>query len=210
MKSSGQCGRTMSLQSEADDRATEDQKMKERGIDILSSKSAIHIQTIAKEAAETSEMRSAIESITAQRDERIMDRDRLKAEIASTQKLIAQRLEAQKAHAAKMDAQARYNLPELDFWTDYLCMRIEGLGRADELKFVFTHVDAQDWEKEGSFELHMTEHEYQVEKCRPKVDKQALGRVVDKVNEGRDVAAFLKNMRELFVEAMKILGISRS
>ena len=177
--------------------------MKDRSIEILSSKATSHAQTIAKEQAESQELLAAIEKFSLQRDQRIDARDRLRVEIASTQKLIAQRLEVQKQYAAKMDAQARYNLPELDFWVDYLCMRIEGVGRADELQFVFTHVDPQDWEREASFELLMSEHEYRVERCRPKIEKERLRLVVDRVNESRDVAVFLKGMRELFVEVMK-------
>ena len=177
--------------------------MKDRSIEILSSKQTAHAQTVVKEQAESRDMLAAIENISLQRDQRTEARDRLRAEMASTQKLIGQRLEVQRQYAAKMDAQARYNLPELDFWVDYLCMRIEGVGRADELQFVFTHVDPQDWEREASFELHMGGHEYRVERCRPKIERERLAVVVEGVNDSRDVAVFLKRMRGLFGEVMK-------
>ena len=38
---------------------------------------------------------------------------------------------------------------------------------------------------------------------RPKVEREDIERVVERLNETRDLAAFLKSMRELFVEACK-------
>ena len=181
---------------------TEDKKMKQRAIDILSQQSQSHAQTIAKEAAETDDMQAAIASITNQRDERARQRDRLKGEIASNHKGIAQRLEAQRKHAAEMDEQARLNNPELDFWVDYLCLRIEGT-RTDHLKFVFTHVDERDWDKEFWFELSMAQPEYEVVDSRPRLDRERVDLCLERFNESRDVGAFLKDMRGLFVDSLK-------
>ena len=177
--------------------------MKKKDIEILSHKAASHAQTLQKEAQETAEMHSAIAAINAQRDDRAATRDRLRQQIAETQRLIQQRQEAQRHFAQHIDSQARFNAPELDFWQDYLCMRIEGAGLTDRLKFVYTHIDERDWEKEAWFEFSMAKREYEVLHCRPKVDKQQLEAVVDKLNESRDLSVFLKRMRELFVQAMK-------
>lgn len=178
----------------------EDQKMKRRDIEILSHKSTTHTQTLAKEAAEKSEMHGAIATITTQHDERLSHRDLLKAEITSVQKTIAQRLEAQRRYSLQIAAQARNNNPELDFWTDYLCMRIEGAGMVDRLKFVFTHVDEREWEREVWFELCTERRDYEVKECRPKIEGEAVERCVERLNENRDLGAFLKGMRELFVK----------
>jgi kinetochore protein Spc25 len=35
------------------------------------------------------------------------------------------------------------------------------------------------------------------------VDREEVERVLERLNESRDLASFLKGMRELFVEAMK-------
>ena len=217
--------------------------MKSRDIEIIFQQKSSHEQSVAKEASETAEMHAAISSITHQRDERMAERDRLKNDIASTQKLIAQRLEAQREHAAKIDAQARFNTPELDFWVDYLCMRIEGAGQvsrcyaalnpvswslstfsllshlyggkllmlhanswtlqADRLKFVFTHMDERDWEKEAWFELSTEKRDYEIKGRKPKLEGDRLERCVEVLNQNRDLGMFLKGMRELFVEALK-------
>lgn len=176
--------------------------MKQRSIDILEQKSHSHAQTIAKEAAETEDMHAAIASISSQRDQRAAQRNRLKDEIAATQKAIAQRLEAQRKHAAEMDVQAKLNNPELDFWVDYLCLRIEGT-RADHLKFVFTHVDERNWDQEFWFEMSMAKADYEVVEYRPVLDKERIDVRLERFNESRDVGAFLKDMRELFVESIK-------
>lgn len=176
--------------------------MRQRDIEIINLKSQTHEQTLQKETAEAAEMHAAISSITVERDARLAKRDRLKQQIAETQKAINQRVESQKAHAKNLDAQSRLNNPELDFWQDYLCLRIEGAGRDDRLKFVYSHLSEKDWESEAWFELGTASRDYEVFHTRPKLDRDALEREVDLVNDDRDFGAFLKRMRKLFVETI--------
>ncbi|KAJ5568876.1 kinetochore protein spc25 [Penicillium hetheringtonii] len=180
----------------------EDERMRQRDIEIINLKSQTHEQTLQKEAAEAAEMHAAISSITVERDSRLAKRDRLKQQIAETQKSISQRVEAQRAHAKHLDAQSRLNNPELDFWQDYLCLRIEGAGREDRLKFVYSHLSEKDWEDEAWFELGTASRDYEVFHTRPKLDRDALEKEVDLVNDDRDFGAFLKRMRKLFAETM--------
>ncbi|OGM43784.1 kinetochore protein spc25 [Aspergillus bombycis] len=181
----------------------EDQRMKQRDIEILHLKSQTHDQTIQKETAEAAEMHGTISSVAMERDSRLAKRDRLKQQINETQKAINQKVDAQKAHARHLDAQARLNIPELEFWQDYLCLRIEGAGREDRLKFIFSHLLEKDWEAEAWFELGTSSRDYEVFHTRPKVDREALNRELDNLNEDRDFGAFLKRMRRLLVETMK-------
>lgn len=181
----------------------EDQRMKQKDIEILTLKSATHAQMLEKEAVETTEMEAAISSITSQHDARASNRDQLRQQIDETQTSIGQRLDAQRKHASQIDAQARFNLPELEFWQSYLCLRIEGAGMEDRLNFVYTHVHERDWEREALFELGMGRREYEVLRCRPKLEETTVQKVLDKLNESRKLGAFLKEMRELFVAAMK-------
>lgn len=181
----------------------EDQRMKQRDIEILNLKSQTHEQTLQKEAAEAAEMHAAISSVTMERDTRLAKRDRLKQQIDETQKAINQKLDAQKTHARNLDAQARLNIPELEFWQDYLCLRIEGAGREDRLKFVYSHLLEKDWEAEAWFELGTSSRDYDVFHTRPKLDRDVLNHELDIVNEDRDFGAFLKRMRKLFADTMK-------
>ncbi|KAK1150334.1 kinetochore-associated Ndc80 complex subunit spc25 [Aspergillus melleus] len=181
----------------------EDERMKQRDIEILNLKSQTHEQTLQKESAEAAEMHATISSVAFERDSRLSKRDRLKQQIDETQKATSQKLEAQKAHARYLDAQSRLNVPELEFWQDYLCLRIDGAGREDRLKFVYSHLLEKDWEAEAWFELGTSSRDYEVFHTRPKLDREALDRELDIMNEDRDFGAFLKRMRKLFVEAMK-------
>jgi len=177
--------------------------MKQKDIEILTLKSQTHAQTLQKETAEAAEMHAAVSALTLERDSRLAKRDRLKQQISETQKAINQRLEAQKAHARHLDAQARLNAPELEFWQDFLCLRIEGAGREDRLKFVFSHLLEKDWEREAWFELGTASRDYEIFHTRPKLERAAIERELEIVNEDRDFGAFLKRMRRLFVETMK-------
>ncbi|KAM4060622.1 chromosome segregation protein spc25 domain-containing protein [Hirsutella rhossiliensis] len=181
----------------------EDQRMKKKDIEIVQVKAATHQQTMEKEAAETREMEAAIASLASQRDNHSTKRDSLKQQIAQTQAEIESRLAAQRAFAAQQEAQSRYNVPELDFWITNLCLKIEGAGQDDRLKFVYTHVDERNWEREAWFELVTSSRDYDVKHCRPKLDRDKVERVLEKVNESRELLVLLKGMRELFVEAMK-------
>ncbi|KAF2277350.1 uncharacterized protein EI97DRAFT_449503 [Westerdykella ornata] len=181
----------------------EDQRMKKRDIEILTLQQQQHSQTLAKESLETSEMHASISTLTAQRDSLLTHRDALKSQIAEVQKAIAARREAQLKHRRYLDGQSRYNEPELEFWENYLGLRIEGIGKEDRLKFVYTNVCEREWEREAWFELDTSDRDYKVLEVRPKVDREEVDRVLERLNESRDLAAFLKGMRELFVEAMK-------
>lgn len=177
--------------------------MKKKDIEIFQLKTNTQRQTMAKEVAETAEMQAAIASLTTQRDKQAAMRDALKAQMAVTQREIDARIAAQRERAAQLEAQARFNVPELDFWVTNLCLRIEGAGAEDRLKFVYTHVDEKNWEREAWFELSTGSRDYDVKHCRPKLEREKVERVLERVNETRELAVLLKGMRELFVEAMK-------
>lgn len=177
--------------------------MKAKDSEILALKTQTHQQTLQREAAEAAEMHAAIASISQERDARQAKRDRLKQQIAETNKILEQRLEAQRQHSLQLDAQSRLNQPELDFWQDYLCLRIDGAGREDRLKITYSHLVERNWDKEAWFELGTASADYEVYACRPKLDREAIERELDIVNDDRDFGAFLKRMRKLFVEALK-------
>ncbi|CAJ2511809.1 Uu.00g074340.m01.CDS01 [Anthostomella pinea] len=181
----------------------EDQRMKKKDMEIVQHKINTHQQTRSKEDAEKREMEAAIAALSAQRAKNTTARDTLKQQIAETQTQIEARLAAQRAHAARVDAQSRFNVPELDFWMSNLCLKIEGAGQSDRLKFVYSHLDERDWEREAWFELDITSRDYSVRHCRPKLEREKVDRVLERVNESRELPALLKGMRELFVEAMK-------
>lgn len=157
-----------------------------------------HAHVLAKEAQETEEMREAIQSLTAEREEHIARRDQLKSEIASVQAAIKQRREAQAAHQRALDAQARHNLPELRFWETCLGMRIMGTGIDDRLRFVFVGLDECDATRECWFELHIGGREYDVASTKPRLDRHDVDVALERLNESKELSTFLKTVRALF------------
>lgn len=181
----------------------EDQRMKAKDIEILAQKSSHHLASLSAQEVETSEMREAIATITSQRDAHAAQRDRLRGEIASYNKQISARKVAQAAHAKGLEEQARLNIPELDFWETYLGLRIEGAGRVDRLKFMFSNLDERQWEREAWFELDTERREYRIATCRPKIEEADVEGCLERLNESRDLGVFLRGMRELFVKEMR-------
>ena len=150
-------------------------------------------------------MHDAIRALTEQKEEQVARRDRLKDDLKSIQSTIKQKRDAQSAHQRALEAQARHNIPELRFWEHCLGMRIEasGFGVEDQLRFVFVCVDERDENKEVWFELNMGGKEYEVSGMKPKLDRESLDAVVERLNGSREVGLFLKAIRELFVDALK-------
>lgn len=60
-----------------------------------------------------------------------------------------------------LSSQVTRNLPELAFWEEHLGMRIEGVGVADHLKIVYTHIIDSDWTKEFFFVVSMVTRDYE-------------------------------------------------
>ncbi|PHH69860.1 hypothetical protein CDD80_6451 [Ophiocordyceps camponoti-rufipedis] len=195
-------GRKRVLEERAQFRLS-DERMKRKDMEIVQVKTAAQQQTMEKEEAETREMEAAIASLAAQREAHVETKERLKKQIAQTQAEIDSRLAAQRAFTAQQEAQARFNVPELDFWITNLCLRMEGAGQDDRLKFVYTHVDERNWEREAWFELVTSARDYDVRHCRPKLDRGSVEAVLERANESRELVVLLKGMRELFVEAIK-------
>jgi kinetochore protein Spc25 len=182
---------------------TESQRSRRRELEDMSNKSIAHQNTLAKEAYERDEMQQQIQDLDTQRKAHQAHRDDLRSQISSLQKAIHTRRQAQHHHQRQLDNQAPHNRPELHFWESHLCMRIEGLGIDDRIKFVFTHVDERDWNRQCSFDLNMETRDYRVVAVEPALDDETVDAVVDRLNETRDLASFLKAMRALFAASIR-------
>lgn len=183
--------------------SAEDERMRKRDIEIVQLKSNSLQQTMAKERQEKQEMEASIAALASQRDRQEAERDALARQVADTQRAIDAKLAAQQARARQREAQARFNVPELDFWVTNLCLSMEGAGNDDRLRFVYTHIDDQNWAREAWFELDTAQRDYAVRHCRPKLEREKVDRLLERVNESRELVVLLKGMRELFMEAIK-------
>lgn len=182
----------------------ESHHLKETSIRTLSTSATTLSSTLAREAAETSEMHHAISALTLSRDSHATHNTALASQIATTQSAIAARLAAQQAYADRVAAQASQNGPELAFYEEYLGLRIESPAD-DQIAFVFTCVDERDPERECEVVLDLSRRDYAIRSCRPVglVASAEAGAALDRLNEGRDLAPFLKEMRMLFRRSIR-------
>ena len=186
--------------------STEDRRSSTTRIATLSSTLSSHAQLVSRESAEKAEMHGSISSLTTAHQDKAATCARLRTAIATTQRQIDAKHVAQQSYAEKMDAQSRLNGPELGFWEEYLGTRIEGSGREDVVRvvFVFEPGKSGEVEKEGVFELKVPERGgYDVVFSKPRLDDKRVAGCVERLNESRDIGAFLKGLRGLFGEVLK-------
>ncbi|KAG8528072.1 uncharacterized protein KY384_006988 [Bacidia gigantensis] len=167
----------------------EDQKMKSREMEILAQKTSQHNQTLQQQDTETAELGDDIEDVSQRKEA-----GSLSSKLSTS------------AHARDLSAQARLNLPELDFWESNLGMRIEGV-KDDRLRFVFVNLDEREWAREAWFDLDMEKREYAIVEYRPKVEDSRVEECLEGLNASRDLGVFLKRMRVVFKEAVQPLTV---
>lgn len=182
---------------------TETQRTQKQAIAALESKSSSHAQTLEKEQQETAEMHDAIASLTQQKEQHLARRDSLRAAVATIQSDIKQRREAQSRHRRSLDAQARHNAPELHFWEAGLGMRIEAAGAVDAVRVVFALDESGG--RECWFDLVMGGSQFEVAATKPKLDRDEVDVLVERLNEARELGPFLQRMRALFLGLGKAL-----
>lgn len=150
------------------------------------------------------ELHSAIASLQERKEDHVRRRSHLQAQADAAKAVIKQRRDAQTVYQRSLDAQARFNIPELRFWEHCLGLRIEGTQAGDEsLRFVFRCVDAKDDDREAWFEMSLNGEGNKVVSTKPRLEKEDVERVEERLNESRDIGGLLKGMRALFVDAFR-------
>ncbi|ETN46649.1 uncharacterized protein HMPREF1541_00835 [Cyphellophora europaea CBS 101466] len=191
----------------------EDNKSTATSIATLQSTLATQSHVHSRELAEKEEMNAQITKLETRHSSQQQQRDRLRAALAATQRQIDAKLAAQRAYAEKQDGQSALNAPELQFWETYLGMRFEGAGDESRVKVIYsfpagkgTKGEGEGGEREAVFELKVPETGtagYEVVYMKPRLEREKVEKVVDKLNETREIGVLLKGMRGLFAEEMK-------
>ncbi|KAJ3239673.1 kinetochore-associated Ndc80 complex subunit spc25 [Chytriomyces hyalinus] len=167
---------------------------------------------LTAKAAELDRMQSdADHSVVAARtDNETLDGKRValdteKAALALSVRNLESELETRKKRLAEKRS-ARQQLiariaPEAQFFADKLAMRIVTVT-TNVLKFLFTHIDSRNWDREYSFILDVSAGRvYKLMDCSPKLPH--VDTMVSKLNDTRDFYMFLKEMRMAFSEDSK-------
>lgn len=200
------------MEADPCDWCAEDRRLKAQSIATITSATTTHRSLLAREQSEKQEMISAISSLEATHASHCETRDRLRSQIAHTQRQIDSKLQAQREYNAKLELQSRLNGPELAFWETYLGVRLEGAGALDRIKVVFTLDGGRNRGRSGGtedqevwFELDLSRRDYEIRSMGGVVDMREPERVkeeVERLNETRDIGQFLAGMRGLFLEEM--------
>ncbi|KND01885.1 uncharacterized protein SPPG_03673 [Spizellomyces punctatus DAOM BR117] len=170
-------------------------------IEVYKGKESDLQRAYEKERQEAEDMEAEVTDLRIQKDERDATRDELMDRVQAMKNDIRRRREElNKKREARLNQHKRIQ-PELECFMNKLAMDVRGL-QTDMLKFVFTHVHPQDWEKEYTFSIDVRRNDYQVVECNPAVSN--LDELVEWLNKTRDFYTFLKMMRRSFVELAKI------
>jgi len=127
-------------------------------------------------------------------------RDALNTQIAAVRAAIDNKRAKISKEKSELAAQATHNQPELAFWEDYLGLRIEGAGRTDHIRFVFTCLDEVEMDREFEVVLSMERREYEIVGTRPKLNREVVEMCTETLNDTRNVPRFLKDVRESFIK----------
>lgn len=153
-----------------------------------------------KDGQEIAEVEREISTMSSQKASKETTRDALTAQIETVRSAIKKKRSLLSKEKSELAAQATHNQPELAFWEDYLGLRIEGAGRADHIRFVFTCLDDVELEREFEVVVSMERREYEIVGTRPKLERDVVEGCVERLNETRNIPKFLKEVREAFVK----------
>src|SRR4051794_40139867 len=124
-----------------------------------------------KESHEVAEAEVEIASMSSQKASKVATKESLQAQIETVKEAIAKKRSLLAAEQSQLAAQASNNQPELAFWGDYLGLRIEGAGRADHIRFVYTCLDDVEPDRDFEVVLSMEMRDYEVVGTKPRLDR---------------------------------------
>ncbi|KAK6535176.1 kinetochore-associated Ndc80 complex subunit spc25 [Orbilia ellipsospora] len=156
-----------------------------------------------KEIKETADLEDEISTIKGQKATRQAENETLSSQIREQSVAISKKRAKLLEEKQALASQANHNQPELAFWEDYLGLRIEGAGRLDHVRFIFTCLDESDPEREFEIVVSVESRDYEIIGARPKLDDVTKARCLETLNETRSIAKFLKSVREEFKKSVK-------
>ncbi|KAG4305349.1 hypothetical protein PORY_001519 [Pneumocystis oryctolagi] len=115
---------------------------------------------IEKEKQEIAEAERSIAEFTEKKAMMLEKKEYLSQKIQDINQAIQKKRERRANMRHMLIKQASKNQPELQFWEDYLSMKIEGV-KDDFLKIIFTHIDENDWEREFYFVINLSKRDYE-------------------------------------------------
>ncbi|KAG0253176.1 kinetochore-associated Ndc80 complex subunit spc25 [Actinomortierella ambigua] len=175
----------------------EEEQALRQELQITQAKQAELATTLKKERDEKEKVLQSVHELSSRVEDMKQRKADLEAELATLQQDVNARREAAHSHQRALKEQIAKNKPELEAFERYWAMRIVGV-KEDHIAFVFTRVDALDWNKEFTITLDASQHDYDVVECIP--DVPHLDQALAQLNRSRALGQFLKDVRQMFLE----------
>ncbi|KAL1917888.1 uncharacterized protein VTP21DRAFT_3722 [Calcarisporiella thermophila] len=157
-------------------------------------------ETMEREQRELDDAQNKIYELSKQK-ESIEDRKAiLQAQLDQIRVELKRKKDARIARIKALEAKKSRNEPELRCYEEKLAMKIHSV-KSNWLKFVFTHINEKNWDKEYSFTVDVSERVYKVPKCNPQIEN--INELVAWLNETRDFFGFLKRIRKAFKDSAR-------
>ncbi|KAF9904317.1 kinetochore-associated Ndc80 complex subunit spc25 [Linnemannia zychae] len=155
---------------------------------------------LQKEREEVHSITKNIQQLSVQLEDMNQTRSLHETQLDLLRKEVKAKREAKIALKKALDEQVLKNKPELASYESFLSMRIIGV-KVDHIGFVFTRISEQDWEREYTITLDVSQHEFSVSDCSPALPE--LPSLLRYLNETRDFYGFLKKVRQAFKDFSK-------
>ncbi|KAK6456461.1 chromosome segregation protein Spc25-domain-containing protein [Scheffersomyces xylosifermentans] len=162
-----------------------------------------------KESKTKENLKSAFESLQSRRvkvDELVSKQEQLKQEKALLEQQIGEiskNIESSSNQLTKsqnnLENQMKKNYPELFKYEMYLGLRIEVI-QVDLMKFVFTNIDPENYDRPFWVELSVSEDAYRVGRSFPEIEPGIIKLLENEFNEHRELVKFLRTARNLLRE----------
>ncbi|WBW71380.1 Ndc80 complex subunit Spc25 [Schizosaccharomyces osmophilus] len=178
----------------------ENQKNSEKTLDHLRAREQSFNELLEKERVEREATEQEIQTIQGKAEAMQKRKQTILDEIERCRVVLTTKRHTKEELDSLKRKQEQLNMPELQFWQDYLGLRMEGVHE-EVIRFVFTNIDEKNWDKPFSFQINLSHIDYEVTHCRPPL--LILDDLVKKLNQSRDFYQFLRDIRKGFIDYHK-------
>ncbi|KDE09500.1 hypothetical protein MVLG_00400 [Microbotryum lychnidis-dioicae p1A1 Lamole] len=160
---------------------------------------------LSKEVEDQREARLKTSEVTQQERHLAGQIDSLHNEVEEERRKLRAKREYKSKQREAFTKQANKNGPECTFFEQKTGLKIEGRGR-DKIHFKFTNIDRRNYGRPFSFVIDVSQPAYEVTSIMPinYISEQVLSSLLSKLNEDRNLYAFLRSMREKFKHEVEL------
>eukprot|EP00003_Mantamonas_plastica_P013108 TRINITY_DN23067_c0_g1_i1.p1 TRINITY_DN23067_c0_g1~~TRINITY_DN23067_c0_g1_i1.p1 ORF type:complete len:237 (-),score=97.03 TRINITY_DN23067_c0_g1_i1:24-686(-) len=162
---------------------------------------AILQKQLENENEEVDTFREKISEMSQKKRSETEECTSLKIQVHTEKKKVEEQLKEVQQAQKELEARIKGAKNGVFFYEDRLKLKFEVMQQ-DYLRFVFTHIDADDVDREFLFTVSVDEDDqYHLVECKPMIPK--VQKLIDEVNETNQFSDFVIAMRRKFVESLQ-------